>query len=82
MQRSLQAQLHSGEIDEEEYNKRIEISQDVHSVLYNYSEGRLLALTLNKEFKEIIMKHSEFWGIQDMSEIETIHYNTIIKIFT
>ena len=81
MQSCLQLQKEGNEINEEEFDKFMKTSKQVHSALYNYAESRLLKLTSNIEFKEIILKHSEFYGTHDMEELEEFHYLTIIKMF-
>ena len=82
MQKALQYKKTSEEINQEEYLKCIHISQQIHSALYQYSERRLIKLSLNKEFKEVITKHAELWNADNMNSVEKHFYSKIIQIFS
>ena len=77
MQQVIKHQRKIGEISEEEFNESMTFSNKVHQALYNFSESRLLELTLNEEFKDLIMIHSEIWEDEAMSERDRYFYNQI-----
>ena len=81
-QKALQSKKASEEINQEEYLKCIQISEQIHSALYKYSERRLIKLSLNKEFKEVIAKHAELWNADNMNRVGKYFYSKIIQIFS
>ena len=81
MQRVIKDQWLSNEINEKEFDKFTQTSKQIHSTLYNFSYNRLLKISSNNEFRELINKHSEFWGSQDMKESEIPYYHMIVEMF-
>ena len=73
--------MKTGEISEGELRESIKISKQIHQALYNFSEKGLIKLTMNEEFRDIMMMHSEIWGDQEMDTCDKYFYNKIISMF-
>ena len=76
-QLSLKAQQIDGKISETEFRKALVTSILTKSVLYKYSEYRLIRLAQLPEFREIITNHTSRWSDESMNDIEKESYTKI-----
>ena len=81
MQQALQYQKITEEIDDSEFEDSMKISNKVHQALYNFSDSRLLELTSNEEFRDIVLIHSEVWRDEGMDSCDRYFYNKIVNLF-
>ena len=78
MQLSLKAQHKDGRINQNELKEGLQIWNKIKSVLYKFSEGRLMQLSMMLEFRMVIKTHRQRWGNEGLDMIENGFYSKII----
>ena len=81
VQQNLQMQRQTGDINDASYRQLSCLCNQVHQVLYKYSETRLDELTDVPEFKQIIAKHAEIWRDFDVKPSYRQFYYKILSKF-
>ena len=82
VQQSLQIQKQIRDIDDVEYRHLSSLCNQVHQVLYKYSESRLNSLATVEEFRQIVAKHRELCGDIEIRPDYRQSYHRILNKFT